>query len=72
MKAGTDNDKEFTSVMSDLQSVFWQRFFFLCEGILKSSHGSVNFSLPTRRSLKNEIGSPGERQVSTGFKSAIL
>uniref|UniRef100_A0A3Q2Z3E2 Ubiquitin carboxyl-terminal hydrolase n=1 Tax=Hippocampus comes TaxID=109280 RepID=A0A3Q2Z3E2_HIPCM len=38
--------------------------------ILKSSHGSVNFSLPTRRSLKNEIGSPGERQTATRRQSA--
>ncbi|XP_077436234.1 ubiquitin carboxyl-terminal hydrolase 37 isoform X2 [Vanacampus margaritifer] len=38
--------------------------------VLKSSHGSVNFSLPTRRSGKNEISPSGERQTTTRRQSA--
>ncbi|XP_077393556.1 ubiquitin carboxyl-terminal hydrolase 37 isoform X2 [Festucalex cinctus] len=38
--------------------------------VLKSSHGSVNFSLPTRRSVKNEISPSGERQTTTRRQSA--
>ncbi|XP_037095019.1 ubiquitin carboxyl-terminal hydrolase 37 [Syngnathus acus] len=33
--------------------------------VLKSSNGSVNFSLPTRRSLKNDISPSAERQITT-------
>ncbi|XP_061648249.1 ubiquitin carboxyl-terminal hydrolase 37 isoform X2 [Phyllopteryx taeniolatus] len=38
--------------------------------VLKSSHGSVNFSVPTRRSVKNEISPSGERQTTTRRQSA--
>ncbi|XP_061697784.1 ubiquitin carboxyl-terminal hydrolase 37 [Syngnathoides biaculeatus] len=38
--------------------------------VLKSSHGSVNFSMPTRRSVKNEITPSGERQTTTRRQSA--
>ncbi|XP_061923525.1 ubiquitin carboxyl-terminal hydrolase 37 isoform X1 [Entelurus aequoreus] len=38
--------------------------------VLKSSHGSANFSVLTRRSVKNETSSPGERQTTTRRQSA--
>ena len=39
-------------------------FFFLNFAVLKSSHGSANFSVLGNRSVKNETSPSGDRQVS--------